>query len=86
MMAPYEPLLFPFLIVVLYRRATFFDRIQSTWGDEEENKLSYKRKYKYIYATFKCVRSCHTWQIKTFRGNLVFESHMGTNAPRYAFV
>lgn len=61
-------------------------RILRTRGDEEENKLSYKREYKYIFATFKCVKSCHTWQIKTFRGNLVFESHLGTNAWSFAFV
>lgn len=38
----------------------------STWGDEEENKLSYKRE-KNIYTTFKRVKSCHTWQIKIFK-------------------
>lgn len=32
------------------------------------------------------MKSCHTWHIKIFRGNGVFESHLGTNTRCFALV
>lgn len=50
-MAPHKQPFFFSFIVLSFCSATFWngDRILSTWGDEEENKLSYKRMKKNIY-------------------------------------